>query len=85
MSPYGVTRSRQINCHFIDDILKRVFLNEYRYDLNRISFQFVLNGWLNKSGFVRVMTWCSPAHIDGLAQDFNISMAKRPGDTAVLH
>ena len=49
------------NCHFADDIFKRIFMKEKFCILIKISLKCVPKGpFDNKSLLVQVMAWCRP-------------------------
>ena len=54
-------RLRQNGCHFPDDILKCIFLDENVWISIKISFKFVPNGPINNiSALVEIMAWRWP-------------------------
>ena len=55
--------ARQNGRHFLDDILKRIFLNEnVRISMN-MSLKFVPKGPINDIlALVQIMTWCRPGN-----------------------
>ena len=54
-------RPRQNGCHFADDILKWIFLNENVWISIKISLKFVLKGPINNiPALVQIMAWRQP-------------------------
>ena len=69
--PYDVTRPqwvnkyrlRQIGCHFADNTLKRIFLNENVRIFIKISLKFVSKGSINNiPALAQIMVWCQPGN-----------------------
>ena len=54
-------RPRQNGCHFVDDIFKRIFLNENILIPIKISLKFVPKGSINNiPALVQIMAWRLP-------------------------
>ena len=54
-------RPRLNGCHFADDSLKLIFLNENVWILIKISLKFIPNGPIkNIPALVQMMVWCRP-------------------------
>ena len=69
MSPYGVTRPQWVNSsppeqngsHFVDDMFKRIFLNENIWISNKSSLKYVHWGPIgNMSALVQIKAWRHP-------------------------
>ena len=58
---YNTLRLRQNSCHFPDDILKCIFLNENLWISTKISLKFVLKGPISSiPALVQIMAWPRP-------------------------
>ena len=58
---FNTLRTRQNGCHFADDILKCIFLNENAWILIKISLKFVPKGPIdNIPALVQIMAWRRP-------------------------
>ena len=59
----------QNGCHFPDNILKCIFMNEKLCILIQISLKCVPNGQIdNKSAYVQVMDWCQTGRTIALVE-----------------
>ena len=58
---FNTLRPRQNGCHFAEDILKCIFLNENVWIPIKISLKFVPKDPINnKPALVQIMAWCCP-------------------------